>query len=167
MKTALNGGLGTLNSSATYSEAQVESALTGALGTAGIGGNVDLDLANLGDIKLRVKTLKSFAAFNASLASDLGLPGLSIESSGTTQSTLGYTLNFGVGLDAAGFYMNTAPGSTSFSASLDTKIPGFSATTELGPLRFTASDQGGATDFNAGFTIALKDPNNDGHLRGQ
>ncbi len=128
------------------------------------GGTPNLDLTNLSDIKLTMNTGKSFAAFTAPLEANLGLPGLGIQTTGSASSTLSYAFNFGVELDGAGFYLNSAnPG---FNASLDTKIPGFSASAHLGPLRFTASDSTAApTRFNGTFFIALKDPNNDGHLR--
>ena len=169
LKTALKSGLATLSGGGSYTEAQVETALFSALNAAGIaaGGGPQIDLANPNDIKLTLTSTKSFAAFDAPLEANLDLPGLGFTTSGTARSTLGYTLNFGVGLDAAGFYLNSTPGGSAFNVVLDTKIPGFNASAHLGPLRFTATDATALspTDFNAVFLLALKDPNSDGHLR--
>ena len=173
LKTAVNSGLGTLTGSATYTEAQVEGALASALNAAGInsgGGGPNLDLSNASDIKLSFVTSKSFAAFDSALDVKLGLPGLGLQTSGTAHTTLNYALTFGVGLDGAtgtDFYLNSTNGGSTFGVALDTKIPDFNASAKIGPLRFMANDLAApnGTDFNAGFAVKLKDPNNDGHLR--
>ncbi len=170
LKTALDSGLATLTGSATYTESEVEGALLAALSAAGITGGPNLDLSDASNIKLSLLTTKAFAAFDTPLDAKLGLPGINLKTSGMAHSTPNYALDFAVGLDGASgtdFYLNTAPGSTYFGITLDTKIPGFSADANLGPLKFMANDLAGpnATDFNAAFSVALKDPNNDGHLR--
>ena len=67
LKTAIVSGLSTLNGSASYSEAQVESAINGALGAAGISGaGANLDLSDSANVKLGFTTLKSYGgAFRA------------------------------------------------------------------------------------------------------
>ncbi|MEO8351066.1 MAG: hypothetical protein ABI680_05005, partial [Chthoniobacteraceae bacterium] len=164
LKTALHSGLSTLTGSATYSEVQVESAINGALGAAGISGaGANLDLSDAANVKLGLATLKNFSAITVPVEASLGLPNLGLHTSGNAQTALNYHLDFGAGLDGNGFYVDTAPGNTTFSVTSDTRLPGFNQEADLTLLPFNAQDNG--TDFNGQFNVTLKDPNHDGALR--
>ena len=162
LKDTIVTKLSTLSGDLT--EMQFESALNTAL--TGFG-TANLDLSNPSDIKLSFITAKTLAALTVPLDSHIGLPGFGLETTGAAQSTLGYTFSFSTGLDATGFYLSTAPGATNFHIIADTRLPTFTADAELGPLKFTATDNAATpTLFHADFTVALKDgQNSDGHLR--
>lgn len=166
LKTAINSGLPTLTGSANYAEAQVEQAINNSLTGAGTSFSaVNLDAANASDIKLSMNTGKSFAAFNTALDAGFGIPGLGLQSSGSAQTTLTYTLNFGVGVDAQGFYFNTANNASTFSLGLTTTVPGLDVSANLARLHFRLTDES-ATDgdsvpptaFTGTFSVDLLDP---------
>ena len=162
LKDKIHNGLDGLSGDHTATE--VEAALNGAL--AGVG-TTHLDLSNPNDIQLSFTTAKTLAALTVPLDSHIGLPGFGLATTGSAQSTLGYTLNFTTGLDTTGFYLSTAPGATSFHIIADTRLPAFTADAELGPLKFTAADNAAVpTLFHADFSVALKDGHDsDAHLR--
>ncbi|MEQ1862930.1 MAG: hypothetical protein ABMA13_23660, partial [Chthoniobacteraceae bacterium] len=164
LKNAIVSGLGTLTGSATYTEAQVEGAINSALSAAGItGAGASLDLADMADVKLNFVTAKAFAAIAVPVEGDIGLPNLGFTAGGNAQSALGYTLNFGSGIDAAGFYVGTA--GTTFNVQAATTLPGgYSASAELGSIPFAAlNNPVTPTNFTGTFNVALKDA--DGRIR--
>ncbi|MBE0546793.1 MAG: hypothetical protein IH627_03850, partial [Rubrivivax sp.] len=167
VQAALTDGLGSLNGSATYTEAQVEQALVLALGLAAIpiGAAPDLDLSDPNDIKLSITTHQAFAAFDAAVDAGFALPGLGIQSSGTAQTALNYTMNFGVGVDGGGFYLNTADNASTFHAGITTTLTGLDVSANLSRLRFRISDESAAdgdgvapTSFAGNFVLDLLDP---------
>ncbi len=163
LKDAIATGLGTLTGSAAYAEAQVESALNSAL--TGFG-TADLNLANPNDIALTFNTAQNVGALSVPIDSHLGLPGIGLTTTGSAQSTLDYVMNFSSGLDANGFYLSTGGGGAAFQITANTTLSGFGAGAELSALKFNATDNAATpTLFNATFNVALKDANNDGHLR--
>ncbi len=171
LKGALNDGLGTLNFAAVYTEAQVEQALASALTAAGIpsGAGPDLDFANPNDVRLAINTTKVFAAFDTALDAGFGLPGLGIQSSGTAHTAMTYTMNFGVGLDADGFYLNTADNASVVQAGFATTLSGLDVSATLSALRFRVTDESSldgngvaATSFAGYFALDLLDPGSQG-----
>ena len=164
LKNAIDGALGGLTGAASYTEAQVEMVLNGAL--TGFG-TVDLNLADLNNITLSFNTAKTLGSLSVPIEGNIGLPGLglSFTTTGAVQSTLDFALNFSTGLDATGFYLNTA-GAPTFSITATTTLPGFSASADLGLLEFTAVDSATApSSFPATFAVTLKDPSGEGRLR--
>ena len=164
-------GLGAPDAEGNYTEGQVEGALLSALNSAGLASGLgpQLDLSNPNDIKLTMNTGKAFAAFDAALEANFGLPGLGIQSSGTAHTTLNYALNFGVGLDGAGFYLNTANNASTFSAGFTTTVTGLDVSANLGRLRFSVTDESASdgdavapTNFNGVFAFDLLDPGSQG-----
>ncbi len=177
LRTAIDSGLATLTGAATYTEAQVDAAVNSALAGAGIvGGAVNLDASNGSDVKLSMNTSKSFAALGMPLDSAFGLPGIGLDSTDPmegVQVALNYTLNFGVGVDAQGFYLNTANNVSSLGVGLAATLPGLDITVMLSDLRFTLTDES-ATDgdavpptmFAGTFAVDLLDPSGaDNRLR--
>ena len=151
----------------TLTGEQTETALETALNDALAGyGTANLDFANPNDIKLSFTTTKTLAAFSIPLDGQIGVPGLGLSATGAAESTLRYTLDFTTGLDATGFYLGTGAGAGSFHIIAETRLPTFSAGAELSALKFSATDNAAnPTLFQADFNVALKDTNNDGHLR--
>ena len=171
LKAALSAGLGTLTGAANYTQQQVEQALGTALKAAGIqpGAGPTLDLSNLADIHLAINTTDTFAAFDTALDADFGLPGLGLQSTGTAHTTVNYTFNFAVGLDGAGFYLNTADNASTFHAGFNTQLAGLDVSGNLSQLRFHITDES-ATDgdnvaptlFAGNFVVDLLDPGTQG-----
>ena len=172
LQTALHAGLDTLIGKASYSEAEVELALSQALSAAGMNAGLapNLDLSDAADIKLALVTGKTFAAVDTPLDAGFGLPGMGIQSSGGVAHTaLNYTLNFGVGLDGSGFYLNTADNASTFSAGISTKLDGLNISANLSRLHFKVTDES-ATDgdtlsptlFSGSFALDLLDPGTQG-----
>ena len=172
LQSALRAGLDTLVGKAEYTDAEVEMALHQALSAAGMNAGLapDLDLSNPADIKLALVTGKTFAAVDTPLDAAFGLPGVGIQSSGGVAHTaLSYTMNFGVGLDGSGFYVNTADNASNFSAGLTTKLDGLNISANLSRLHFRVTDES-ATDgdslsptlFSGSFALDLLDPGTQG-----
>ena len=166
LKTAITSALGTLTGAASYTEAQVEQAIQSGLTSAGISFSaVNLDATNATDLKLTMNTGKSFAAFGTVLDAGFGIPGPGLQSSGNAQTTLTYTLNFGIGVDAQGFYFNTANAASQFTTALTLTVPGLDVGAELSRLHFRLTDESAAdgdavppTAFTGTFTMDLLDP---------
>jgi Ca2+-binding RTX toxin-like protein len=175
LKTAINSGLATLTGSPTYTEIQVETAINTALAltSAGITFNsVNLDASNATDLKLSMNTSKAFPAFATPIDSAIGLPGLGLQLLTTdplavsdAQVALSYTLNFGVGVDAQGFYLNTANNASLFTTGFSMTLPTLNVKATLSKLRFHLTDESAAdgdgvpaTLFNGSFAVDLLDP---------
>ncbi|HWB03714.1 MAG TPA: calcium-binding protein [Verrucomicrobiales bacterium] len=177
LKTALSNALNTLTGSASYTEAQVEDAIRAALTTAGISfgqaSGVNLDASNAADLKLFLNSSKTFPALSFGLDGGLGLPGLGLETDGNASTVFNYTLNFSVGVDSSGFYLNTANNATAFTLGFATTLPGLNATANLSKIRFHLTDESGTdgdsvapTQFAGTFIVDLLDPSgNDNRLR--
>ncbi|HEX2748888.1 MAG TPA: calcium-binding protein, partial [Verrucomicrobiales bacterium] len=177
LKTALAGALNTLTGSATYTETQVENAVRSALTTAGISfgpsSGVNVDASNATDLKLFINSSKTFPALTSGLDGGLGLPGLGLESDGNASTVFNYTLNFSVGVDSSGFYLNTANNASALTLGFTTTLPGLNATANLSKIRFHLTDESGTdgdsvppTQFAGTFTIDLLDPSGaDNRLR--
>lgn len=166
LKDALKSGLGTLTGSATYTKAQVEQAVRDALAAASItAGTVTLDASIPTDLKLIFHTSRAFPAFTTPLESSLGLPWLGMQTSGQASIVLNYTINFIVGVDAQGFYLNTASGASTFTAGFTVTLPGLNVSANLSKLRFRLTDESAddgdsvpPTSFTGAFAIRLRDP---------
>ena len=167
LKTAIVSGLGTLGGSATYTGAQVKGAIDSALAGAGIGGvGATVDLTKSPDLVLRFVTTQTSGALATPIKPDFNLPNLGLRTSGTAQTLFSHIFNFSVGLDSAGFYIATGPGTTNFSVATTTRLTGFSAEAQLALIRFRAEDvPARRSDFYGRFDLMLKDSGNDGRLR--
>ena len=173
LKDAVKNGLAVLNGSPTYTKAQVEQAITNALGAAQITfGAVTIDATNPTDLKLSFSTSKTFPALVLDLDGALGLPGLGMQTSGQTSTAFSYTLNLAVGVDAQGFYLNTSNASV-FTVGFTTTVPGLSVPANLSKLRFILTDESATdndgvppTSFTGTFGVDLLDPSGaDNRLR--
>ena len=163
---AIVEGLATLTGQATYTAAEVASAINTALASEGFGGvGAQADFSATGDLKLNFTIAHSGDGAAVAIENDLGLPNLGLHASGTAQTTITEALNFTAGIDSGGFYVATGPG-TAFSINTDTKLTALDSAADLGGMGFTAkNDVANPTDFTGNFDLTLKDGNNDGHLR--
>jgi hypothetical protein len=166
LRDTINKGLDTLKGSPTYTTAQVQSAINTALTSVGITGIGSVVTALGNDVKLDFDVQDSFAPIQIGLESDFGLPFLGFKTTGNANAKLDYNFKFDVGLDNTGFYFDTSPIGSQFQVKLGATIPNFSAQADLSLLRFTATDNiSKPTAFDANFSVAFKDPNNDNKLR--
>jgi Ca2+-binding RTX toxin-like protein len=113
-------------------------------------------------LAFNLKLGKDPVTFNTPLATNIGLPNLGINVKGDAAASLGYSFNFGFGLDKTkGFFLDT-----SISDPLDLKLgittPGLDPKVNLGFLQFNATDKG--TKFDGDFKIKLKDLDSDNQL---
>ncbi|HTL58763.1 MAG TPA: calcium-binding protein [Candidatus Limnocylindrales bacterium] len=163
--TAIRGmmasAMNTLSGSATYTEAQFESAINSAFSSGAINSyTVDLDTTNPDDLKLTVSTHEPVATLVTGLDAGLGLPGVGMHTSGNAQTELTYHLYFSFGLDGQGFYINTANNASRAQIDYNITTPGLDVSANLSRLRFHMRDglaQGGSTSFAGNFGINLKD----------
>lgn len=174
LKNAVKNGLATLNGAPSYTKAEVEQAITNALAAAQITiGTVTVDATNPTDLKLAFSTSKTFPALVMNLDGALGLPGLGVQTSGQSSTVLNYTLNLAVGVDAQGFYLNTANNASVFNVGFTTTVPGLSVPASVSRLRFILTDESATdgdavppTSFTGTFGVDLLDPSGaDNRLR--
>lgn len=173
LKAAINSGLGTLTGAATYTQTQVQQAITNALNSANIQiFNINLNATNPADIRLSLNTSKAFTAFSVPLDGGFGMPGIGLKAGGNANATISYAFNLGVGLDGDGFYINTANNASSLSTTFAMGIPGLDIEANLGRLHFSVKDEAlndgdfvSPTSFNGTFAIALKDQGADQKIR--
>jgi Ca2+-binding RTX toxin-like protein len=163
LRDAINTGLNTLTGSASYTTAQIQNAINTALVNAGIAGAGVTATVSGTDVRLNFTTTAQFNPVAIALENNLGLPNLGLKTSGSAQTGLGYTFNFGVGIDATGFYLDTSP-TSQLQINSKTTLVGFNASLDLSLLNFTTTTNNN-TYFDGNFTVDLKDPNNDGKLR--
>jgi Ca2+-binding RTX toxin-like protein len=163
LKAEILDKLTVLNNAPEYAEAYVEEVINEALEAVGfIGGTVDA-IVNGAEVSFAFLADSTFD-YNQTLATDLGLPGMTLTTSGQAAATIGYHLDFTIGVDglsADGFYVRTNGGAPELSIDLNVSTPNFGAETSLGFLSFSAVDAG--SSLSGSFAIDLKD--NDGKLR--
>lgn len=164
LANAITGGLNTLNGSATYTEVQVEQAVSAALIAAGIGNqSVNLDAANPADPRLHFTSVRTFAVFGAPREDGLSLPGvgLGLPSGSGLQVAMTYRFNFTLGLDGTGFFLDTTNNASPFTIDFTVTTPGLDVTATLSRLRYRMRDglaAGGSTSFSGTFSVDLLDP---------
>ncbi|WP_280518984.1 cadherin domain-containing protein [Shinella curvata] len=159
LKDSVFAALDAIDTAGERLDTVVASAINNALANSGfIGSGISATVDN-GDVLLSLSTNK-FISGSISLASDLGIAGLGVETSGTATATLGYAINLSVGVDANGFYVMTGQ-ANEIQASLTVSGSAINAVAELGFLNFNATDAG--SYVSAMFAIDLKD--SDGRIR--
>jgi hypothetical protein len=156
-RDALLAGLQTLQDATGHSITEIEDALNAALDEAGLGDLLQVNETGTGfEVSL---TLSEGASTNVALAGDLGMPGLGLSVSGSADLSATADLSLTVGMDGAGFYLDT----TSDDLELQVGVTNvtFDAGATLGPLTFSATDAG--TALAGTFALDLTDA--DGKLR--
>ncbi|MBS0126699.1 putative Ig domain-containing protein [Thetidibacter halocola] len=161
LRTALLSGLSTLSDAATYTAAELETALANALANRGLSGIVVSASEGTGGITLTIAAAASATAAVA-LAGDLALPGLALDVSGSATLAASAGMALTLGLDETGFFIGTG-GASGLDLSLDASAISFNASATLGILGFSVADAG--SDLDLDFSIDLTDANNDGKLR--
>ncbi|MGK9264959.1 hypothetical protein KXS15_29135, partial [Sinorhizobium meliloti] len=163
LKAEILDKLNLLNNAPEYAETYVEEVINEALETVGfIGGTVDA-IVNGTDVSFAFLA-DATLDYRQSLATDLGLPGVTLATSGEAAATIDYHLDFTVGVDGLssdGFYVLTDSREPELSIDLHVSAPQFGAGTSLGFLSFSAVDAG--SSMSGSFAVDLKD--SDGKLR--
>ena len=172
IKDAIVSGLGSLTGSATYTDAQVDTAIENAVGAAGIAGSVNVTVSGTTDVRLNFITSQGTSAFTVPLELNLGLPGLNFalpDIGANVQAQMSHSVSFGGGLDAQGFYIDTSD-SAVLTTNLNTVISGLDATnTKLALLRYNVKDEPGTdgdgispSTFYGSISFDLIDPGGGG-----
>ncbi len=148
----------------------IRKALADALGSTGLGLLQDLNndgqvnsqdiqiIETADDVKFNLKLSKSITSFNASLDTDIGLPGLGLNVDGSANVGLSYDFNLKFGINRVnGFYIDTSA-TDELKVGLNASIQNLDATGNLGFLQLDVTNKG--TQFNGSFAIDLKDADN-------
>jgi Ca2+-binding RTX toxin-like protein len=165
MRAAITGALNTFTGSSDYDPAAVATAIRNQLvsfhastsvtsGTPGEGARIDF------------VTRRDYGAANVPVAADFGFPNLDFERlvAANVSTSASAQFNFAIGVDAEGFYLETA-GST-FTFNTITGGAGINTTARLAKLNHTVTDNAVLpTAHTANFNILLKEPGGDGKLR--
>ena len=164
LRNAIVTGLGGFTGSPDYDPAAVATAVRNQL----VGfTSPTVSAATPGDgARLQFATQRAYPARNVPIGADLGFPALDLErkSPAQVQTTVNTRLDFAVGVDADGFYFETAGSvfhfnTASTAASLNTTV-------RLAKLDHQVSDNAASpTQITADFDILLKEPGGDGKLR--
>jgi hypothetical protein len=117
-------------------------------------------------IQLNIKLGSDLVNSSFSVASNIGLPGLGLSTSGNIKIDLPWTFNFGIGFSVHdGVYLDTS--TPTFDIHLTVTAPGLNLTGHLAFLALSAMDgtAAGNTNFTGEFKVSMLDPNNDGKKR--
>ena len=137
--------------------ADLEDALNTALDNAGLGRLLSVSAAGTGfEVQL---TLSEASVATASVTSDLGMPGLGLAVSGSADLSAKADVQVTFGMDDLGFYLDTTNESLELELGVGNVV--FGAGAALGPLQFSAVDQGSA--ITGDLNLELTD--GDGKLR--
>ncbi|MBM6583129.1 cadherin-like domain-containing protein [Microvirga sp. BT689] len=164
LKETIFKALNDLNNLPEYAEAQIETAINDALKAADFLKTVADVVVSGTDVQINF-TCDEARNITLDLASDLGLGGLGINTSGQVQVDLSCQFNFTVGADASGtdaFYLVTNGGAPELALGISVTAPQLAADASLGFLNFNATDMGSLV--TGAFTVDLK-ADADGKLR--
>ncbi len=146
------------NAATTFTDSYIQGLLNTGLSAVGLSGFITATLAN-SDLRFQFAVSDTGALLNQdlALAPDLGIPGLTLQTTGDATATYGWAADIGIGVDANGFYFGVgAADELTFDFHAD--IDGFSADAKLGFLNFTAVDNG--SYINGYLGIDLNDADN-------
>ncbi|AUC53034.1 hypothetical protein CDO87_07410 [Sagittula sp. P11] len=160
VRTALLNALSALSGAASYTAAELEIEVANALSSLGLSGVVVSASVGTDSVTLTLGASGEETA-HLGLAGDLALPGLGLSLSGTAEVAAAAALNLTLGVDAAGFFIETA--GSGVDLSLGTTSVDFAATANIGVLNYIVADAG--SDLDLDFAVDLIDPNGDGMLR--
>ncbi len=166
MRTTIFNALNTFTGSADYDPAAVATAIRNQL-LVSFHASTTVTPGTPGDgVRIDLVTRRDYAAADVPVAADFGFPNLDFERlAATNASTSASTqFNFAIGVDAEGFYLETA-GST-FTFNTTTSGAGINTTARLAKLNHTVTNNAALpTAHTANFNILLKEPGGDGKLR--
>src|SRR5262249_8029031 len=138
----------------------ISDSINNALADAGFGGVVGVGVIGQA-IVLQFADSKSATA-SVPVASNLGFPGLSLQTQGNVNATFNYSFNFTLGHNATNppNYSIAADGTPLLSVAASISAPDFSADANLGFLHSGAT----APSLNAQFAVTASDPDTDGTI---
>ena len=165
LRTAVVAGLGSLTNAVDYSTASVGSAINTRLTSAGFNAGSQVTVTTVNNFVQLAFTTVDTVATNVLVSTNFGLPNLELDllSAPVCRTALTISFNFTVGVDGGGFYLGTnAP----FTFNTTSTITNLSTAVRFVQLPYTLADvTTNRTSVPLNFTIALKDPGNDGQLR--
>jgi Ca2+-binding RTX toxin-like protein len=146
---------------------QIQNALAAALGPSGLAvlqnfnsdgivNSQDIQIVETADdVKFNLRIKKGATSFTAPIDSQLGLPNLGLNVSGSSSANLGYDFNLKFGVNKTnGFYLDTSA-ADELKVDLNASIPNLTAAGKLGALQLNATDK--SSTFNGSFAVDLKD----------
>lgn len=164
LRDAIVTGLGGFTGSPDYDPAAVATAVRNQLGSFT---SPTVTASTPGDgARLEFATRRAYPNRTVPAGADLGFPALDLElrSPADLQTTVDTRLDFAVGVDAEGFYFETAGSVFHFHTA--TTAVSLDSTVRLAKLEHEVSNNATApTQIIANFDILLKEPGGDGKLR--
>lgn len=164
LRDAIVTGLGGFTGSPDYDPAAVATAVRNQLGSFT---SPTVTASTPGDgARLEFATRRAYPNRTVPAGADLGFPALDLElkSPADLQTTVDTRLDFAVGVDAEGFYFETAGSVFHFHTA--TTAASLDSTVRLAKLEHEVSNNAAApTQIIANFDILLKEPGGDGKLR--
>jgi Ca2+-binding RTX toxin-like protein len=164
LRDAIVTGLGGFTGSPDYDPAAVATAVRNQLGSFT---SPTVTASTPGDgARLEFATRRAYPNRTVPAGADLGFPALDLElkSPADLQTTVDTRLDFAVGVDAEGFYFETAGSVFHFHTA--TTAASLDGTVRLAKLEHDVSNNAAApTQIIANFDILLKEPGGDGKLR--
>ena len=170
LREAVRTGLATLTVGPTYTTTQVSTAIMTRLTTAGFNTGTKVTVTtSSGQVQVAFETLDSFTNMVVPMALDFGLPNLDLDllATANVSTNVNAAFNFTAGIDASGFYLETAAPGTLFTFNTTTAI----STTLNAPVRFVklpyrmSDDNSPRSSVTANFVISMIDPDASGKLR--
>jgi Ca2+-binding RTX toxin-like protein len=168
-RTQILIGLSSFSSQADYDPAAVASAIKSRLTTyAGFPTTITVSATTLNDeAQVAFVITRNYSATDVAIETDIGLPNLAIRLNGSpvARTTVSPSLSFTIGVDGSGFYLQT--NGSSFQLNTTTTISSLNVAGSFAGLPHQITrDTVNPTNVPANFAITLKDPGNDGKLRG-
>jgi Ca2+-binding RTX toxin-like protein len=164
LRDAIVTGLGGFTGSPDYDPAAVATAVRNQLGSFT---SPTVTASTPGDgARLEFATRRAYPNRTVPAGADLGFPALDLElkSPADLQTTVDTRLDFAVGVDAEGFYFETAGSVFHFHTA--TTAASLDGTVRLAKLEHDVSNNAASpTQIIANFDILLKEPGGDGKLR--
>jgi Ca2+-binding RTX toxin-like protein len=165
MRTAITNALHTFTGSADYDPAVVATAIRNQL--VSFDASTTVTSSTPGDqARIDFVSRRDYAVGNVPVAADFGFPALDMERAGTTDvsTTASVQFNFAIGVDAEGFYLETA--GSNFTFNTTTSGAGINTIARLAKLDHNVTDNpANPTTQTLDFNIQLKEPSGDGKLR--
>lgn len=170
LREAVRTGLATLTVGPSYTPTQISTAIMTKLTAAGFNAGTKVTVTTLNSqVQVAFETLDTFTSMVVPMALDFGLPNLDLDllATANVSTNVNAAFNFTAGIDASGFYLETAAPGTLFTFNTTTAI----STTLNAPVRFVklpyrmSDDNSPRSSVTANFDILMMDPDASGKLR--
>lgn len=153
-QTKIAAALTGLQQTSNVTAQSVQNAINGAISAAGFGNPAQVTQdPSTGAVSLTIDSTDNNLQFSAPLDAHFGLPGLSLDTTGTATATLGYSVDVGATIDTSGNFALTQSTSPALAVSVGVAAPNFSADANLGFVQVAASDPNNDTNLSGSFAV--------------